>query len=181
MYSASRTLQHMAKRGDAPRFFAKLSTNGVPVRAIIVTACIAATAFFASLIGDGVAYTAAYYLCGIAGVFNWMTISVAHYRFRRGWIKQGRSLDELEYKSPFYPFGSWFVIFVCIIICLGANYWVFSDFNWFDFITCYAIIPLSIIMFFVYKKVKKTKWVKYEDMDFTPPEDADKKNISALY
>ena len=97
MYSASRTLQHMAKRGDAPRFFAKLSANGVPVRAIIVTACIAATAFFASLIGDGVAYTAAYYLCGIAGVFNWMTISVAHYRFRRGWIKQGRSLDELEY------------------------------------------------------------------------------------
>ena len=181
MYSASRTLQHMAKRGDAPRFFAKLSTNGVPVRAILVTACIAATAFFASLIGDGVAYTAAYYLCGIAGVFNWMTISVAHYRFRRGWIKQGRSLDELEYKSPFYPFGSWFVIFVCIIICLGANYWVFSDFNWFDFITCYAIIPLSIIMFFVYKKVKKTKWVKYEEMDFTPPEDADKKNISALY
>ena len=70
---------------------------------------------------------------------------------------------------------------MCIIICLGANYWVFSDFNWFDFITCYAIIPLSIIMFFVYKKVKKTKWVKYEEMDFTPPEDADKKNISALY
>ena len=28
MYSASRTLQHMAKRGDAPRFFAKLSANG---------------------------------------------------------------------------------------------------------------------------------------------------------
>ena len=175
MYSASRTLQHMAQRGDAPRYFSRLSKNGVPVRAIIATACIAATAFFASLIGDGMAYTAAYSLCGIAGVYNWLTISVAHYRFRKGWLKQGHTLDELEYKSPFYPFGSWFAIIMCIIICFGANYTVFLDFDWFSFITCYAIIPLSVIMFFVYKKVKGTKWVKYEDMDFNPPEDADKK------
>lgn len=181
MYSASRTLQHMAQRGDAPRYFSRLSKNGVPVRAIIATACIAATAFFASLIGDGMAYTAAYSLCGIAGVYNWLTISVAHYRFRKGWLKQGHTLDELEYKSPFYPFGSWFAIIMCIIICFGANYTVFLDFDWFSFITCYAIIPLSVIMFFVYKKVKGTKWVKYEDMDFNPPEDADKKNISAIY
>ena len=133
MYSASRTLQHMAKRGDAPRFFAKLSTNGVPVRAIIVTACIAATAFFASLIGDGVAYTAAYYLCGIAGVFNWMTISVAHYRFRRGWIKGDIRWMSWNTSRRFIR-SILIVIFVCIIVCLGANYWVFSDFNWFDFI-----------------------------------------------
>ena len=49
------------------------------------------------MIGDGVAYTAAYYLCGIAGVYNWLTISVAHYRFRKGWIAQGHSQDELQY------------------------------------------------------------------------------------
>lgn len=119
-------------------------------------------------IGDGVAYTAAYYLCGITDVYNWLTISIAHYRFRKGWVCQGHSLDELEYKSPFYPFGSWFCIIVCIAICFGANWWVFTDFNWFDFLTCYAIIPISIIMFFIYKKRRGTIWVKYEDMDLTP-------------
>lgn len=180
LYAASRTMQHMAEKGDAPRFFAKISKRGVPVRAVLLTAIIAASAFFASLIGDGVAYTAAYYLCGIAGVYNWLTISVAHYRFRRGWIKQGHSLKELEYKSPFYPYGSWFCIIMCIIICFGANWWVFTDFNWFDFITCYAIIPLSVVMFLVYKKKRKTKWVKYEDMDFDPPEGITKADISAI-
>lgn len=180
LYAASRTMQHMAEKGDAPKFFAKISKHGVPVRAVILTAVIAASAFFASLIGDGVAYTAAYYLCGIAGVYNWLTISVAHYRFRRGWVKQGHSLKELEYKSPFYPYGSWFCIIMCIIICFGANWWVFTSFNWFDFITCYAIIPLSVIMFFAYKKVRKTKWVKYEDMDFDPPEGITKEDISAI-
>ncbi len=179
LYAASRTLQHMAEKGDAPKFFAKISRHGVPVRAVLTTSLIAASAFGASLIGDGRAYTAAYSLCGIAGIYNWLTISVAHYRFRKGWLKQGHSLDELDYKSPFYPYGSWFCIIICVIICFGANWSVFTNFNWFDFLTCYAIIPLSIIMFFVYKHVKKTKWVKYEDMDFTPPEGVTREDISA--
>ena len=180
MYAASRTMQHMAEKGDAPKFFAKISKNGVPVRSVLLTAFIAAFAFFASLLGDGVAYTVAYSLCGIAGVYNWLTISVAHYRFRKGWIKQGHTLDELDYKSPFFPYGSWFCIIVCIIVCFGANYTVFTDFTWFNFITCYAIIPLSIIMFFVYKKKRGSVWVKYEDMDFEPPEGASRQNISGM-
>lgn len=177
MYSASRTLQHMAEAGSAPKFFAHISKNGVPVRCVLVTALVAASAFFASLFGDGVAYTAAYSLCGIAGIYNWLTISVAHYRFRKGFLKQGHSLDELAYSSPFFPYGQLFAIIVCVVVCFGANYTVFQDFSWFNFITCYAIIPLSVIMFFIYKKVKKTKWVKYEDMDFTPPK---VKDISAI-
>ena len=180
MYAASRTMQHMAEKGDAPKFFAKISKNGVPVRSVLLTAFIAAFAFFASLLGDGVAYTVAYSLCGIAGVYNWLTISVAHYRFRKGWIKQGHTLDELDYKSPFFPYGSWFCIIVCIIVCFGSNYTVFTDFTWFNFITCYAIIPLSIIMFFVYKKKRGSVWVKYEDMDFEPPEGASRQNISGM-
>lgn len=112
------------------------------------TASIAATAFVASMLGDGVACTAAYYLCGIAGVYNWLTISAAHYRFHKGWVAQGHSLSELEYRSPFYPWGSWLCIIVCVVVCFGANWWVFTDFNWFDFLTCYEIIPIFIIMFF---------------------------------
>ena len=113
-------------------------------------------------------------------MYNWLTISVAHYRFRRGWVKQGHSLDELDYKSPFYPVGSLFCIIVCVIVCFGANWWVFTDFNWFDFLTCYGIIPISIVMFFVYKKVRGTKWVPYEEMDFTPPEGVTRDDISAI-
>ena len=182
MYAASRTMQHMAESGDAPKFFAKISKNGVPVRSVLLTAAIAATAFVASMIGDGVAYTAAYYLCGIAGVYNWLTISVAHYRFRKGWLAQGHSLEELEYKSPFYPWGSWLCIIVCVVVCFGANWWVFTEFNWFDFLTCYAIIPISIIMFFIYKKKRGTVWVKYEDMDLTRPENMEeaRKHMSGM-
>lgn len=180
MYAASRTIQHMAEKGDAPRFLAKISKAGVPVRAVLLTSAIAAFAFVASLVGDGIAYTVAYSLCGIAGVYNWLTISVSHYRFRKGWLAQGHTLDELDYKSPFFPIGSWFCTIVCIIICFGANYYVFQDFSWFSFISCYGIIPISIIMFFVYKKKKGTKWIKYEDMDFTPPEGITRKDISAM-
>lgn len=180
LYAASRTLQHMAERGDAPKYFAKISKHGVPVQAVVITGIIAAFAFTASKLGDGIAYTAAYSLCGIAGVYNWLTISLAHYRFRKGWIATGHKLEDLDYKSPFFPYGSIFCIVVCIIVTFGANYSVFTDFNWFSFITCYGIIPLSVIMFFVYKKAKKTEWVKYEDMDFDPPEGITREDISAV-
>ena len=48
--------------------------------------------------------------------------------------------------------------------------------------TCYAIIPISIIMFFVYKKKKGTVWVKYEDMDLTRPENMEeaRKHMSGM-
>lgn len=180
MYCASRTIQVMAKKGTAPKYFSKLSSKGVPVRATILTALIASSAFVASIIGDGVAYTAAYYLCGIAGVINWLTISLAHYRFRKGWIKQGHTLDELKYRAPGYPYGTLFAIIICIVVIITCNYWLFADFNWFDFITCYGMIPLGFILFFGYKKRKNTKWVRYEDMDFTAPEGTDRHSISAI-
>ncbi len=180
MYCASRTLQVMARKGTAPKYFSKISGKGVPVRAVIATAIIASTAFIASLVGDGIAYTAAYYLCGVAGLINWLTISLAHYRFRKGWLKQGRTLDQLKFKCPLFPYGTLFAIFICILVIITCNYWLFADFNWFDFITSYGMIPLGFILFFGYKKKMNTKWVKYEDMDFTLPEGADRKNISAV-
>ena len=41
---------------------------------------------------------------------------------------------------------------------------------------------ISIIMFFVYKKKRKTKWVAYEDMDLSQPEDMEeaRKHMSGM-
>ena len=69
------------------------------LRAVLLTSAIAAFAFVASLVGDGIAYTVAYSLCGIAGVYNWLTISVSHYRFRHGWLAKGHTLAVYKRKK----------------------------------------------------------------------------------
>ncbi len=36
---------------------------------------------------------------GLSGFIAWLGIAVAHYRFRRAYVKQGRKLSDLKYKA----------------------------------------------------------------------------------
>lgn len=42
-----------------------------------------------------------------------------------------------------------------------------DTFSWFDFITNYICISIFILLYFIYKHVKKTKIVPLEECDFT--------------
>jgi lysine-specific permease len=57
------------------------------------------------------------------------------------------------------------------IVIFGANIWVFQagNFTWFDFITNYILIPVTPLLYLVYKYVKKTKIVPLMECDFTMP------------
>ncbi len=171
LYTASRMLHAMALRGNAPRFFSKVAKNGVPVYAVWATGAIAALSFFASLVGEGKIYAIFYNASGISGFIIWLGIAICHYRFRRAWVAQGNRIEDLKYKSNFYPFGPIFAMITITIVIFGANIWVFQagNFTWFDFITNYILIPVTPILYLVYKYIKKTKIVPLMECDFTMP------------
>ncbi len=173
LYTASRMLHAMALRGNAPRFFSKVAKNGVPVAAVWATGLIASLSFFASLIGEGKIYAIFYNASGISGFIIWLGIAICHYRFRRAWVAQGNKIEDLKYQSKFYPFGPIFAMITITIVIFGANIWVFQagNFTWFDFITNYMLIPLTPILYFVYKYMKKTKIVPLMECDFTMPKE----------
>lgn len=169
LYTSSRMLHAMAMRGNAPKILSKVNKHGVPVYAVWATGLIAALSFFASLIGEGKIYAIFYNASGLTGFIIWLGIAICHYRFRKAWIAQGHTVDELKYKAKFYPYSPIIAIIAFTFIILGANIWVFEDFNWFDFITNYAIVPVFPILYFAYKKVKKTKIVPLQECDFSKP------------
>ncbi len=173
LYTASRMLHAMALRGNAPKFFSKVAKNGVPVYAVWATGLIAALSFFASLVGEGKIYAIFYNASGLSGFIIWLGIAICHYRFRKAWIAQGHSVDELKYKSKFYPFGPIFAMITITIVIFGANVWVFApgSFTWFDFITNYILIPVTPILFFWYKWKYKTKIVPLMECDFSMPKE----------
>ncbi|MGE5627337.1 MAG: gamma-aminobutyrate permease, partial [Solirubrobacterales bacterium] len=129
---------------------------------------VASVAFFASLIGDGKIYYILYNASGITAFFAWLGIGICHYRFRKAYVAQGRDLGKLRFKAKFYPFGPITSIILCLIVIFGANIWVFqaATFSWFDFITNYICIPLFILLYLVYKHIKKTKVVPLDKCDF---------------
>lgn len=168
IYAASRMLFAMGKGKSAPRIFTKVDKRGVPVWAILATASIGCLSFFASIIGDGKIYTIFYSASGLTGFITWFGIALCHYRFRKAYVAQGRDLNDLKYKSKFYPYGTIFAMILSVVIIFGANIWVFEaeTFSWFDFITNYCFIPLSLLAYFAFKWKHKTKIVPLKECNF---------------
>ena len=129
--------------------------------------------FFSSIVGEGKIYWIFYNASGVSGFIIWLGIAICHYRFRRAWVAQGNKVEDLKYRSKFYPFGPIFAMITITIVIFGSNIWVFSstDTFWFDFVTSYILIPLTPLLYLVYKYTKKTKIVPLMECDFTMPKE----------
>ena len=168
MYVASRMLHAMGNSHKAPRLFGKLSPRGVPVAALLATAAAGAIAFFSSVIGTHKIYQGLYNASSLSGFLIWLGIAVCHLRFRKAWTAQGRSLNDLRFKSKFFPYGPWLAVVLFIVVLLGANISVFQTpvFSWFDFVTGYVMIPVFILLYFGHKYWNKTHLVPLKDCNF---------------
>ena len=170
MYVASRMLHAMAHSRKAPRVFSALNARGVPVLALLATGSVSVMAFFSSQLGDKKIYQLLYNASSLTGFIIWLGIAICHLRFRKAWVAQGRSLDDLKFKSKFYPYGPWLALILFVIVLFGANIGVFQTpvFSWFDFITDYLIIPIVIILYLGHKLINKTRIVPLKDCNFDP-------------
>lgn len=115
---------------QAPRIFSWTTRNGVPLPALLLTSSISALCFGSSYIGSGALWG---WLQNLVGVSNqvhifiisllsptmansitkiaWFSIGLASWRFRRAWVKQGRSLSEMKYRASWtWPWGPYFVV-----------------------------------------------------------------------
>ena len=169
LYASTRMLYALALEGKAPKIFTRLSTSGVPRNALIATTVIAMLCFFTSMAKNQLVYLWLLNLSGMTGFIAWLGIAISHYRFRKGMMAQGLDLSILPYRASCFPFGPVFAFVLCMIITLGQNYEAFmaDTIDWKGVTATYIGIPLFFAIMFGYKIVKKTKWVKYEDMDFS--------------
>lgn len=165
LYVTSRMLYSMANDGLAPRIFGKLNKRGVPIWGLIVTSLVGMLAFFASIFGDGVIYIWLMNAVGVTGFIFWLGIAASHYRFRKAYIAQGYSLDDLPYVSKWFPFGPIFAFSLCFFVLMAQNYQAFigDQIEWASVIASYLGIPLFLVMWLGYKFIKKTKVIPLEE------------------
>jgi L-asparagine transporter-like permease len=89
LYTASRMLFSLSRSGQAPAVFGKLSRQGVPRSAVLVSG---AGLVVAAVVYQLFADSAFVYMLGIAlfgGIFCWLMIFSTHLRFRRAGIPYG--------------------------------------------------------------------------------------------
>jgi lysine-specific permease len=168
MYVASRMLHAMAHSNKAPKLFGRLNRRGVPFAALLATGLVSALAFFSTLVGDQKIYQLLYNASSLSGFLIWLGIAICHLRFRKAWLAQGRSLDDLKFKSKFFPYGPWLAVILFVVVLFGANISVFRTpvFSWFDFITGYLMIPSFVAFYLGHKYWNKTNLMPLKDCNF---------------
>ncbi|KAL4973958.1 amino acid permease/ SLC12A domain-containing protein [Aspergillus desertorum] len=123
VYGSSRTLTALAEQGYAPKFFTYVDRSGRPLWSVLVTILFGVLGYVnVSSSGEEVfAWLQA--LSGLAALFTWGSICLAHIRFRKAWAYNGRSLDEIPFKAVGGVYGSYLGLFL-IFIVLVAQFFV---------------------------------------------------------
>lgn len=167
LYASSRTLLDLANEGKAPKFFKRITKNGIPIYCVLLTAVIGMLAFLTSLFGNGVVYNWLLNISGVAGFIAWLGIAAAHWRFRRAYVLQGYKVEDLPFRARLFPLGPIFAFFVCLFVLVGQGYdaWTATPVVASDIIACYIGIPLVLIFYLGYKLVKKSKVIPLAEVD----------------
>ncbi|KAH8819852.1 AAT family amino acid transporter [Xylogone sp. PMI_703] len=176
IYIGSRTILFMAQDGKAPRFLGWTNSRGVPVPAIIFTNVFGALSMMNVSTGAGKAYGYIVNLSGVSTFLVWGAISYTHIRFRQAWAYQGRSPNELPFKSLWHPWNAYFGVFSNVFPAFVQGWQTLSPFDAGNFVDAYILLPLFPLIYFAFKLWKRTRfWSLGEiDLDSGRREDLDK-------
>ncbi|KFG87429.1 amino acid permease [Metarhizium anisopliae] len=165
LFAGVRLLYTLAMEGHAPRVFGKLNRNQVPWVSVLATSLVAGLCFGSSFIGAGQLWSWLQNLVGVSNQLSWIAIGVASIRFRAGLERQGKT-HLLPFKNWTYPYGPWLSVFLNSFLVLVQGWSCFSpEFDAVSFVSFYIELPVMLIMYLGWKLIKKTKWVKLDDMD----------------
>ncbi|KIJ67545.1 hypothetical protein HYDPIDRAFT_84867 [Hydnomerulius pinastri MD-312] len=142
----------------APAIFSKTTRSGVPLFALMATSSISVLCFGSSFIGSGQLWGWLQNIVGVSNQIAWLSIGLASLRFRKAWIKQGRSVDELKFYVRWtWPWGPYFVIITVTALILIQGWSSFAPtFSPIDFVSFYIEIPVMIFMYITWMLAKRS-------------------------
>ncbi|KAJ8662407.1 hypothetical protein O0I10_002101 [Lichtheimia ornata] len=167
LYTTSRTLLGLARDGNAPAFLGRVNRFGSPFWAVVFSSLIGFACVFVSIYSAEEAFTWFLSITAVSGFISWSGIAFVQLRFRRAYVKQGRSLEELPFRAFGYPYTGIFAVVLTILIILGQGYGAFApEFDGVTFATNYIGLVPAIVCYVGYKLIRRTKVVPLLDVDF---------------
>jgi hypothetical protein len=149
----SSAMEGRKHRSLAPAIFARTTEGGVPLPALLATSSVSALCFGSSFIGGGVLWGWLQNIVGVSNQIAWFSIGLASWRFRRAWVEQGRSVEEMKFRAGWtWGWGPPFVVVSvgCLILIQGWSS-LFPVFSPVDFVSFYMEIPIMLAMYFVWQ------------------------------
>ena len=122
LYASSRMLWSLSDKQMISPVFARLNKNGVPLNAVNLSMLGGVLALLSSIIAPDTVYVVLVSISGLAVVIVWMSISASQFLFRKKYVKDGRSIKDLGYRTPFYPIVPILAFVLCLASLIGIAF-----------------------------------------------------------
>lgn len=146
LYLTGRMLFSLSRSGFAPKIFGKLSKQGSPRNAVLISTVGLMVAAILSIKFANSVYLWLFGISIFGGIFVWILVLITLLYFRKKRIKEGFPLGKI--KMPFYPWLAWLGI-IALVAILFESFFIGLGIAW------YAGVPWIIFitaMYFLNKK-----------------------------
>jgi GABA permease len=114
LYTGSRMLFALSRRGDAPKGLLEVNGRGVPVKAILLTTSIGFLSTILAYLSPETVFLFLVNSSGAIALFVYLLIAVAQLRMRRRLEREAP--ERLKVRMWLYPWLSWFTVIAIVAI-----------------------------------------------------------------
>ena len=114
MYTGSRMLFALARRGDAPEGLLEVNRRGVPVKAILLTSSIGFASTIISYLSPDTVFLFLVNSSGAIALFVYLLIAISELRMRR--TLEREAPERLKVRMWLYPYLTYFAIAAMVVV-----------------------------------------------------------------
>ncbi|KAI1158128.1 amino acid permease/ SLC12A domain-containing protein [Nemania serpens] len=170
VYGGSRTLTALAQEGYAPKIFSYVDKSGRPLFSVIAILAFGALAYVDLASSGAVVFSWLLALSGLAALFTWGSICLAHIRFRSAWAHHGHTLDEIPFKAVGGVYGSYLGLILIFLVLVAQFYIAVSPIgkdvgDAEGFFNSYLALPVVLLFWAGGFAWKRQSWLRTADID----------------
>jgi len=140
IYGCTRMMYSLATEGEAPKVFAKISKNGVPVYTVIVSAIILIGGTFVAYFSPDRVFGYLMAIPGFTVSLVWISICLAQLKLRKTYTKMP------HYKVWGFPYVTSFTVIALGVSCIA---FAFSEQNRLSIFVCLGMLVVLILCSFI--------------------------------
>jgi amino acid transporter len=165
VYGGSRTLTALAQQGYAPKIFTYIDRSGRPLPSVAIHIAFGALAYVNLNANGPTVFSWLLSLSGLAALFTWGSICLAHIRFRKAWALRGHTLDEIPFHAVGGVYGSYLGLALCALVLIATFYVAVAPKNAEAFFQTYLALPVVILFWVIGFLWKRTGWLRTDQID----------------
>jgi GABA permease len=138
LYTCSRMLFSLSKRGDAPKSFGSINRNGSPWMGVLVSSLFALVATYLTATESMNVYDIFMLATGTAALYVYLTIAFSQLRMRKKLEAEGQVID---FKMWLFPW----LTYLAIAFIIGALITMLVEGTYFKEVTYTSLLALFIV------------------------------------